>query len=102
MTIVLTAALVALAAGLALAVVVATRSSAALLAGRRRRRVLVTLKTEAAFAGVLYAVDREALVLRDAQALAFGPKKENVPVEGELVVLRPEVAYLQVLPSGAP
>jgi small nuclear ribonucleoprotein (snRNP)-like protein len=72
-----------------------------LLADRGRRQVLVTLKSGAAFRGVLYATDREALVLREAQALAYGAQKATVPVEGELVALRADVDYLQVLPSGA-
>lgn len=69
-----------------------------LLRDRRRRRIVLTLKTEAAFSGVLYATDREALVLREAEALAYGARKTNIAVEGELVVLRADVAYLQVLP----
>jgi len=85
-------------AAVAVAVVFMGRSPS-LLVARCRRRVLVTTKTDAAFAGVLYAVDREALVLRQAEALAYGAKKDNVPVEGELVVLRTEVAYLQALPA---
>jgi small nuclear ribonucleoprotein (snRNP)-like protein len=73
--------------------------SPSLLVARQRRRVLVTLKGGDAFAGVLYATDREAIVLREAEALAYGAKKENVIVEGELMVLRAEVAYLQVVPA---
>lgn len=73
------------------------RTSAGLLMDRQRRQVIVTLKSGAAFRGVLYATDREALVLREAQALAYGAQKQNVPVEGEALLLRPDVDYIQVL-----
>jgi small nuclear ribonucleoprotein (snRNP)-like protein len=78
------------------------RSTAVLLAERARRQVIVTLKTDDAFRGLLHATDREALVLREAHALAFGAKKVNVIVEGEVLLLRNEVAYIQVLPSTTP
>jgi small nuclear ribonucleoprotein (snRNP)-like protein len=42
--------------------------------------VIVTLKDGQAFSGVLYSTDHEALVLREAEALAYGPKRENVIV----------------------
>lgn len=93
---------IGLAAAIAALVALAATHSTTLLAARCRRKVLVTLKSEDAFAGVLYATDREALVLREAEALAYGARKTNVPVEGELVVLRADVAYLQVLPSETP
>jgi small nuclear ribonucleoprotein (snRNP)-like protein len=92
--------LVLVAALVALAYVTWRRSTVAgLLAERARRHVIVTLKTGAAFRGVLYATDREALVLRDAQALAYGAQRTNVPVEGEALLLRSDVDYLQVLPA---
>lgn len=72
------------------------QSTHGLIAQRCRRKVLVTLKTGEAFSGVLYAADRDALVLRDAVALAYGPRSENVPVEGEAVILRADVAYMQL------
>lgn len=72
-------------------------STAGLLADRRRKRVLLTLKSGEAFSGVLFAVDRDAVVLREATAVAYGPKAENVTVDGEVVLLRADVAYLQVL-----
>jgi small nuclear ribonucleoprotein (snRNP)-like protein len=66
-----------------------------LIAGLEKRRVLVTLKTGETFEGVLYAADRDCLVLRDASALAYGQGATNVIVQGEAVILRPDVAYLQ-------
>lgn len=83
------------------AAVAAWRSRSGLLAGRQRRQIIVTLKTGAAFRGVLYATDREALVLREALALAYGAQKATVPVEGELLVLRADVDYVQVLATVA-
>lgn len=72
------------------------RSTHGLLAERVRRRVLVTLKTGEAFSGVLYAADGDAVVLREAVAVAFGSRAENVPVEGEALILRRDIAYMQI------
>lgn len=61
-----------------------------------RRKVVVTLKSGDAFEGVLFAADSEALVLRNATVLeAGGTDRVPVPVDGELLLLRPDVAYLQ-------
>ena len=84
------------AAVVALAAVAWRTSTAGLLAERRRRRVLVTLKTGEAFSGVRFAVDREAIVLRDAAALAFDVRSQNVPVDGEALILRADIAYVQL------
>ena len=72
------------------------RSTHGLLATRAKRRVLVTLKTGEAFSGVLYASDRDCLVLRDATAIGFARDATNVPVEGEALILRGDVAYMQL------
>lgn len=66
-----------------------------ILRGRMRERVLVTTKDGAAFAGVLYDVDAKALVLRDTSALGVAEDKSNVPLDGEVIVLLSDVAYLQ-------
>jgi small nuclear ribonucleoprotein (snRNP)-like protein len=63
---------------------------------RLRRRVIVTIKTGEAFAGVLFAADHTALVLRETTALAYGPKSEHVAVDGEALILLADVAYLQL------
>ena len=61
-----------------------------------RQRCLVTLKDGSAFAGVLYLVHPEGIVLREASQLDAGPKREPVGVDGELLILRPDLAYIQV------
>lgn len=94
MTILLAALLVAACAALAFTLWRSTASG--LLADRRRRQVLVTLKTGEAFSGVLFAVDREAIVLREAVAVAYGARSENVAVDGEALILRSDIAYLQL------
>ena len=65
------------------------------LASLTKRRAIVTLKTGEAFAGVLYAADRESLCLRSAELVAAGEKRGNLPVDGEVLILRADVAYLQ-------
>lgn len=67
-----------------------------LLRSRLRRRVIVTLKDQSAFSGVLFEVDSEALLLREAAQLDAGPKREPVGVDGELLILRADLAYLQI------
>lgn len=95
MTILLATLLVAVCSGSS--AFYAWRSTATgLLNERRRRRVLVTLKTGEAFSGVLFAVDRDAIVLREAVAVAYGARSENVAVDGEALILRSDIAYLQL------
>lgn len=61
-----------------------------------RKAVVVTLKTGEGFHGVLFDADREAIVLRDAAAIEVnGTDRLHQPVDGELVVLRADVAYMQ-------
>ena len=62
---------------------------------RLRERVLVTTKHGATFGGVLYSEDGKALVLRDTQAIAAGEDRTDVPIDGELIVLLADVAYIQ-------
>lgn len=86
------------AGGVVAAIVLGFRwSIRGLMADRMRRKVLVTLKSGEGFAGVLYAADRDCLVLRGVVAVGFGPGDRNVEVDGELLVQRVDVAYLQVL-----
>ena len=61
---------------------------------RLHYRVVVTLKDGTAFHGVLWETDKQALVLRDAQALP-GDNQAPVGVDGELVVLWADVNYMQ-------
>lgn len=61
---------------------------------RLRRSVIVTLHDGQGFAGVLYEADSEAVVLRNAQALDV-PDRGTIGVDGEVLILRDEIAYLQ-------
>lgn len=65
------------------------------LHARAKRTVVVTLITGETFTGVLYSSDRDCLILRNAEAIGFGNDPRNVPVQGEAVLLRSNVAYLQ-------
>jgi small nuclear ribonucleoprotein (snRNP)-like protein len=61
-----------------------------------RHRVIVTLKSGAAFGGVLYEADTEAIVLKDATVLeANGSDRNPVPADGSIVVLRAEIDFMQ-------
>ena len=65
------------------------------LTSRFRERVLVTTKTGDSFGGILYSCDGKALVLRDAAAVGMGERKADLPLDGEIIVLLPDVAYIQ-------
>lgn len=56
---------------------------------------MVTTKDGATFDGVLYSHDDTAVVLRDAAAVGAGENKTNLPLDGEIIVLLSDVAYLQ-------
>jgi hypothetical protein len=61
-----------------------------------RRTVIVTLKTGEGFRGVLFDADREAFVLRNTQLEdATATDRNPVAVDGELVVLRADIAFMQ-------
>lgn len=61
-----------------------------------RKRTIATLKSGEAFGGVLYSADTEAVILRDAVLLeASATDRTSTPIDGELLVLRPDIAYLQ-------
>lgn len=61
------------------------------LRARAKKVVVVTLRSGATFRGVLVESDAEALVLKRTEALGDG----TVPVDGELIVLRTEVDFIQ-------
>jgi small nuclear ribonucleoprotein (snRNP)-like protein len=65
-----------------------------LLKQRLRETVVATLKTGTAFSGVLYEVDGQSLVLRNARALSRNGD-EPVMVDGELLLARADVEYMQ-------
>lgn len=60
-----------------------------------RRRVLVNLRTEKAFRGVLWAKRGPLLVLKEVEILEAG--RDPLKVDGEVVVERSNVDFLQVL-----
>ncbi len=62
---------------------------------RIRSRVLLSLKSGEAFEGVLWDADRQVMLLRNASLV--GGDGTGQPVDGEVVVLVPDVAYIQVL-----
>lgn len=66
-----------------------------ILTSRLREQVLVTTKTGETFSGVLYSHDDKALVLRQAEAVGAADDKTNVLLDGELIVLMPDVAWIQ-------
>lgn len=70
-------------------------SRSRVLRSRLRERFLVTTKDGGGFSGVLYSHDDTALVLRDAEAIGAGENKTNLPLDGEIIVLLSDVAYLQ-------
>lgn len=65
------------------------------LRSRLRDRVLVTTRDGSTFAGVLFESDDKALVLRDAEAVGAGENKTSLPLDGEIIVLMWDVAYIQ-------
>ncbi|MFC8009146.1 hypothetical protein [Streptomyces cinereoruber] len=62
-----------------------------------RRRVVVNL-ADKAFDGVLWAKRGPLLVLRDARLLEAG--REPQPIDGEIVIERTRVEFMQVLAGG--
>lgn len=59
---------------------------------RVRKKLVVTLKSGETVGGVLVDADRWSFVLRQAQMLGG---EAGVPVDGELIVARADVAYIQ-------
>lgn len=70
-------------------------SRSRVLSSRFRERVVVTTKSGEAFDGILYSADKSALVLRQAAAVGAGENKTDLPLDGELIVLLADVAWLQ-------
>ena len=66
-----------------------------MLAARFREQVLVTLKTGETFAGMLHEADGKALALRYAKAVGAGENATDLPLDGELLVLLADVAFIQ-------
>lgn len=67
------------------------------LSSRLRERVVVTTKRNEVFTGILFSTDSTALVLRHAEAVGEGEKRTDLPLDGELIVLLADVAFIQRL-----
>lgn len=65
------------------------------LKNRWRERIVVTLKSGESFMGVLWSNDSKALVIRQAAAVGAGENRSDLPLDGEVIVLMNDVAYLQ-------
>lgn len=65
------------------------------LRSRLRERVIVTLKAGDSFAGVLYSSDSQTIALRAASAIGAGEQSTDLPLDGELLVLLADVAFIQ-------
>lgn len=65
------------------------------IASRVRDRVIVTLKSGESFSGLLLTHDSKALVLQQTHALGAGERSTDLPLDGELIVLLPDVAHIQ-------
>ena len=63
---------------------------------RLRRRALVTLKPGDAFDGVLFDDDCQSVVLRNASQVGVANRGTPVPVDGEVLLLLEDVAYVQM------
>lgn len=61
-----------------------------------RRRVILNLKTQKAFRGVLSAQRGPLLVLKDVELLETA--REPVRIDGDVVIERSNVDFVQVLP----
>ena len=60
-----------------------------------KRRVIVNTRTERAFRGVLWRKRWGHLVLRNAELLKA--RGESVPMDGEVVIERDNVDFIQVI-----
>lgn len=94
LTVVVLSVVLALAAALAFT---AWYRASRILRLRYRKTVVVTLRSGPAFRGVLFDADQHVVVLRSAELLAEGATTAHpVGVDGELLILRTEVLYVQV------
>lgn len=61
---------------------------------RERQRVVVTMKSGAAYTGVLFVADGSTVLLRESVVLA-NDGTDPVPVDGELMLARSDLEYIQ-------
>jgi hypothetical protein len=66
-----------------------------LLKHRLREVFVVTMEGGAAFKGLLYSLDQRSVILREAEAMAAGTDGRHVPVDGELILPRERISYMQ-------
>ncbi len=64
------------------------------LRDRVRYKAIVTTKAGSTFEGVLYDLDRDAVVLRNVVHLVQGADQPT-PVDGELLILAADVLFMQ-------
>lgn len=60
----------------------------------RKKEVIVNTKTNKSFKGILWRMNPAFLVLKNTKLL---DGKEIIPVDGEVVILRGEVDFIQVI-----
>lgn len=96
MTAVVVAALLLTAVALAAAAAIWVGSRPSVVVrSRLRQRLVVTLKSGAAFQGLLFQADRSTWVLREVVALGAADRGENVPLDGEVILAVAEIDYCQ-------
>lgn len=93
--IVLAAGILAVGLIVAAAVLAAGTGQDRLLRERLCDKVVVTLKSGSAFAGVLFKADDRVVILRDTQALGAAPSGDHVAVDGELILFRSDIDFMQ-------
>lgn len=71
------------------------------LPGRTKRQAAVHLTDGTSLAGVLWEVCPDVLVLRNARVLSAS-EHQNPPADGDVVVPRERVAWLQILGGEQP
>ena len=60
---------------------------------RIRHQVIVTMKDDRSFAGILFDADPELIILRNSDALHRDGSR--IHVDGELLLLRGDIAFIQ-------
>lgn len=60
-----------------------------------RDQIVVTMKTGETFSGVLWEETPREIVLRGAAGIGMADKRENLPVDGELLIFVSDIAYVQ-------
>lgn len=56
---------------------------------------MVTTKSGESFVGILYSFDKAAVVLRQAEAVGAADDKTNLPLDGEVILLLPDIDFMQ-------